>query len=308
LVRATKKLSEGDLSTRTGLPAGPGELGQLAAAFDEMAASLEKQQAQQRLEEELRRHNEELEEENRRVEEVNRLKSEFVSLVSHELRTPLTAITGYLDLLAENVGDGSTAQQRQLLSIIQSNADRLVGLIDDLLDLSRIESGKVELRVTAVDISALITEVAKLFQPQIDARGQRLSLDLPQACALVQGDAERIRQILINLLSNAHKYTPSGGHIWVSTHDAEGYVHVDVRDNGIGLSPEEQAQVFNRFFRAREPATRQVEGTGLGLAITRLLVEMQGGQITVTSAPGEGSTFSFTLPADHQREDRPRTQ
>jgi signal transduction histidine kinase len=297
LVRATKRLSGGDLSARTGLPSGPGELGQLAAAFDDMAASLEKQQAQQRLEEELRRHNEELEEQNRRIEELNRLKSEFVSLVSHELRTPLTAIIGYLDLLAENVGDQAAAQQRQIVSIIQNNADRLVRLIDELLDLSHIESGTVELRVTVVDISALITEVVKLLQPQIDARGQRLSLDLAQASPLVQGDAERIRQILINLLSNAHKYTPSGGHIWVSTADEAGRVRIDVRDNGVGLSGDEQAQVFNKFFRAREPATQGVGGTGLGLAITRLLVEMQGGQITVMSTLGQGSTFSFTLPA-----------
>jgi signal transduction histidine kinase len=297
LVRTTKRLSGGDLSARTGLPAGPGELGQLAAAFDDMAASLEKQQAQQRLEDELRRHNEQLAEQNRRIEELNRLKSEFVSLVSHELRTPLTAIIGYLDLLSENAGDQAGAQQRQILSIIQNNADQLVRLIDDLLDLSHIESGTLELRVTVVDITVLITEVMKLLQPQIEARGQRLNLDLAQASPLVQGDAERIRQILINLLSNAHKYTPSGGHIWVSTADEAGRVRIDVRDNGIGLSGEEQAQVFNKFFRAREPATQGVGGTGLGLAITRLLVEMQGGQITVTSTPGQGSTFSFTLPA-----------
>jgi signal transduction histidine kinase len=296
LVQAAKRLSTGDLSTRTGLAHGPGELHQLAAAFDEMAASLEKHELQQRLEEDLRRHNEALEEENRRVREGNQLKSEFVSLVSHELHTPLTAISGYLDLLLEAHGTQSPAKQQELLGIVKRNADRLVKLIDDLLDLSRIESGKVELRATALDIIALITEVVSFLQPQIEAKGQRLSFDRTQTLPAVAGDAERIRQILINLLSNAHKYTPQGGQIWLTARAEDGWVRIDVRDNGIGLWPEEQARLFDKFFRARTPGTQGVEGTGLGLPITRLLVEMHGGQITVTSAPGAGSTFSFTLP------------
>jgi signal transduction histidine kinase len=296
LVQAAKRLSTGDLSTRTGLPHGPGELHQLAAAFDEMAASLEKHEMQQRLEEDLRRHNEALEEENRRVREVNQLKSEFVSLVSHELRTPLTAISGYLDLLLEGQGGQPTAKQRELLGIVQRNAERLVKLIDDLLDLSHIESGKVELRTTAVDVVGLIAEVVKLLQPQLEAKGQWLFFDQAQILPTVLGDVERIRQILINLLSNAHKYTPQGGHIWLTASAEEGWVRIDVRDDGIGLGPDEQAHLFDRFFRARRPATQGVEGSGLGLPITRLLVEMHGGRITVTSVPGEGSTFSFTLP------------
>jgi signal transduction histidine kinase len=296
LVRAAQRLSRGDLTTRTGLPHGPGELGQLAAAFDDMAESLEKHQMQQRLEEELRRQNEALAEENRRVQEVNQLKSEFVSLVSHELRTPLTAISGYLDLLLEAPGAQSTAKQQELLGIVQRNTERLIKLIDDLLDLSHIESGKVELRATAVDLVALITEVVSFLQPQVEAKGQRLSFDRTQTLPAVTGDAERIRQILINVLSNAHKYTLQGGQIWLTARAEDGWVRIDVRDNGIGLSPDEQAHLFDRFFRARQPATQSVEGTGLGLPIARLLVEMHGGRITVTSTPGEGSTFSFTLP------------
>ena len=296
LVRAAQRLSRGDLSTRTGLPHGPGELGQLATAFDDMVESLEKHQMQQRLEEELRRQNEALAEENRRVQEVNQLKSEFVSLVSHELRTPLTAISGYLDLLTEAPGAQSTTKQQELLGIVKRNAERLVKLIDDLLDLSHIESGKVELSITAVDIVAVITEVVSLLQPQIEAKGQELSFDRTQTLPAVAGDAERIRQILINLLANAHKYTPQGGQIWLMARAEDGWVRIDVQDNGIGLSPDEQAHLFDRFFRARQSGTQSVEGTGLGLPITRLLVDMHGGRITVTSAPGEGSTFSFTLP------------
>jgi signal transduction histidine kinase len=296
LVQAARRLSTGDLSTRTGLWRGPSELRQLAEAFDEMAASLEKHAMQQRLEEDLRRHNEALEEENRRIREVNQLKSEFVSLVSHELRTPLTAITGYLDLLLEAHGDQSTVKQQELLGIVKRNAERLVKLIDDLLDLSRIESGKVELRMTAVDLVGVITEVVKFLQPQIEAKAQHLAFDGRQTIPPVLGDAERIRQILINLLANAHKYTPHGGHISLTAEIDNGWVRIDVRDDGIGLSPDEQAHLFDRFFRAQQPAALGVEGTGLGLPITRLLVEMHGGQLAVTSAPGEGSTFSFTLP------------
>ncbi|HSF32943.1 MAG TPA: ATP-binding protein [Candidatus Tectomicrobia bacterium] len=298
LVQAAKRLSLGDWSTRTGLPHGRGELGQLAAAFDDMAESLEKQQTQRRLEEELRRQNEALAEENRRVQEVNRLKSEFVSLVSHELRTPLTAILGYLDLLGEEQS-GRGAKPQELIGIVKRNTDRLVKLLDDLLDLSRIESGKIELNLTVVDVLALIAEVVSLLQPQIEAKGQQLTVNQVGALPPVQGDADRIRRILINLLSNAHKYTPPGGHIWVTAGAGAAWVRVDIRDDGIGLSPDEQARLFDRFFRARQPGTREVEGTGLGLPITRLLVERHGGQITVASAPGAGTTFSFTLPVAH---------
>lgn len=295
LVQAAKRLSAGDLGTRTGLSHGPGELNQLAAAFDEMAASLEKHELQQRLEEDLRRHNEALEEENRRVREVNQLKSEFVSLVSHELRTPLTAISGYLDLLLEDQGEQAVRSQ-ELLSIVKRNTDRLVKLLDDLLDLSRIESGKIELNLAPVDVMPLIAEVMSLLRPQIEAKDQQLTVDQAEALPLVQGDADRIRRILINLLSNAHKYTPPGGHIWVTAHRLQGWVQIDVRDNGIGLSRDEQAHLFDRFFRAQQPATQEVGGTGLGLPITRLLVDLHGGRISVVSAPGQGSTFSFTLP------------
>jgi signal transduction histidine kinase len=298
LVQAAKRLSQGDLSTRTGLPHGAGEMGQLAAAFDDMAESLEKHQTQQRLEEELRRQNEALADENRRVQEVNQLKSAFVSLVSHELRTPLTAIAGYLELLLEDQSVRA-AKPQELLGIIKRNIDRLVKLLDDLLDLSRIESGKFEFNLTVVDVMPLIAEVVSLLQPQIEAKGQQLSVNQAGTLPLVRADTDRVRRILINLLSNAHKYTPPGGHIWVTARGDNEWMHIDVRDDGIGFSSDEQAHLFDRFFRARQPGTQEVAGTGLGLPIARLLVERQGGQITVTSAPGQGTTFSFTLPLAH---------
>jgi signal transduction histidine kinase len=147
-----------------------------------------------------------------------------------------------------------------------------------------------------VDVMALIAEVASLLQPQIEAKGQQLTVTKAESLPLVRADADRIRRILINLLSNAHKYTPAGGHIWVTAHLEEGWVRIDVRDDGIGLSPDEHAHLFDKFFRAQQPARQGVEGTGLGLPITRLLVELHGGRMSVASVPEEGSTFSFTLP------------
>jgi signal transduction histidine kinase len=297
LVRATKRLSAGDLGARTGLPYGPGELGQLGRAFDDMAESLQRLRERRLQEEQLRRKNAELEEQNRRVWEVNRLKTEFVSLVSHELRTPLSSIVGYVELLSEGRVGAIAPEQREYLAIVKHNIDRLIELIDDLLDISRIEAGKVTLRRTTLDLLPLIQAVASLLRPQLEAKGQRLSLDLPPTLPPVLGDPERLTQILTNLISNAYKYTPAEGSISITARQEDGRVRIDVRDTGIGLSLDDQARLFIPFFRAQHRATQAVGGTGLGLAITRLLVELHGGEITVTSALGQGSIFSFTLPA-----------
>jgi PAS domain S-box-containing protein len=227
---------------------------------------------------------------------VDRMKSEFVSLVSHELRTPLTSIKGYVDLLLEGDAGALNGEQAEYLGIVKNNADRLVNLINDLLDVSRIESGNIQLQRTSLDIAQSIREVASSLKPQIEEKGQQLELNIPEALPAVSGDAGRVTQILTNLLSNAYKYTPAGGTITITASAQKSMVRVDVRDTGIGLSPEEQAQLFTRFFRARNQTTQEVGGTGLGLSITRSLVEMHGGEIIVSSAPGQGSTFSFTLP------------
>ncbi|GAC1503401.1 MAG: hypothetical protein NVS2B12_14400 [Ktedonobacteraceae bacterium] len=232
-----------------------------------------------------------------REREVDRMKSEFVSLVSHELRTPLTSIKGYVDLLMDGDAGELDEEQLEYLSIVKNNADRLVALINDLLDVSCIESGKIELQRAILDLTVLVESVASSLHPQIEKKGQNLILNLSATLPSVAGDANRVTQILTNLLSNAHKYTPPGGTITIGVQATEqGQVRVDVQDTGIGLSTEEQAQLFTRFYRAKNPTTQEVGGTGLGLTITRSLVEMHGGQISVVSAPGQGSTFSFTLP------------
>lgn len=293
LVGATTRLAAGELSARTGLHRGQGELNQLASAFDQMAESLQRAHELRLLEEELRRKNYELEQQNRAIQEANRLKTEFVSMVSHELRTPLTSIQGYAELLLE--GERIAGEQRESLTIVKKNADRLLGLINDLLDLSRMEARRIDLHRTSLDLASLIREVAGSLRPLIEAKRQRLRLDLGDALPAVWADGDRVTQILTNLISNAHKYTPVEGNITVAVWRDDGFVRVDVSDTGIGLSSEEQAQLFTKFFRAHDRSP-EAGGTGLGLVITRLLVELHGGQITVSSAPGQGSTFSFTLP------------
>jgi PAS domain S-box-containing protein len=229
--------------------------------------------------------------------EVERMKDEFISLISHELRTPLTSINGYVALLLEGEAGPLAEEQREFLTIVRKNADRLMGLVNELLDLSRIEAGKVELNRARLDLGPLIRDVASSLRLQIEAKGQQLELDLADDLPSVWADPDRVTQILTNLVSNAHKYTPAGGSIFVRARGQDGRVRVEVRDTGIGLAPDEQAQLFTRFFRARNKATREVGGTGLGLAITRSLIELHGGEISVTSAPGQGSTFCCTLPA-----------
>lgn len=295
LVGATKRVAAGELGARAGLPHGQGELSQLASAFDQMAESLERAHERRLLEEELRRKNYQLEQQNLAVEEANRLKTEFVSMVSHELRIPLTSIQGYAELLLED--EQIAEAQRESLTIVKNNSDRLLGLINDLLDLSRIEAGRVDLHRRSLDLARLILDVAGSLRLLIDAKRQRLRLDLGDALPAVWADADRVTQILTNLISNAHKYTPVEGSIVVAARRDDGFVRVDVSDSGIGLSPEERAQLFTKYFRAHDRSPEAGGGTGLGLVITRSLIELHGGRITVSSAPGQGSTFSFSLPA-----------
>jgi signal transduction histidine kinase len=294
LVEATKRVAAGELGVRTGLPQGQGELSQLTGAFDQMAESLERAHEQRLLEEELRRKNYQLEQQNLAIQETNRLKTEFVSMVSHELRTPLTSIQGYAELMLED--DQLAEEQRESLALVKRNAERLLGLINDLLDLSRIEAGRLDLHRTSLDVARLIRDVAGSLRPLIEAKRQHFRLDLAGQLPTVWADQDRVTQILTNLISNAHKYTLAEGSITVAARRDDGFVRVDVSDTGIGLSPEDQAQLFTKFFRAHDRLPQAGRGTGLGLAITRLLVELHGGRITVSSAPGQGSTFSFSLP------------
>jgi PAS domain S-box-containing protein len=228
--------------------------------------------------------------------ELDRMKSEFVSMVSHELRSPLTAIKGYIDLFVEGAIGPITPTQQHLLQIVQDNTDRLITMINDLLDLSRLEAGKLELRRVMTDPVALVQKTIELLRPQFDAKQQQLSFQQRGPIPQTLLDTSRIEQVLTNILSNARNYTPLGGKITVTVHSDEHYIIIDIEDTGIGMSREEQAHIFTSFYRGQSGLAEYKEGTGLGLTISRAIVEAHGGKITVASTPGQGSTFSILLP------------
>lgn len=226
---------------------------------------------------------------------IEAMKSEFISVVSHELRTPLTPIKGYIDLILEGDAGELTEEQKAYLKIVEMNTDRLVALVNDLLDISRIEAGKIDLELKPVAVEDVIQETVAVHRKQIESRGLSLTLAIPSRLPWVKADRNRIAQVLNNLVSNACKYTPSGGISIAAAPDGE-FLEVAVSDTGVGLSRDDMKKLFTKFFRAKNPATSETAGTGLGLAITKSIVEKHGGEIWVESRPGKGAAFHFTLP------------
>lgn len=239
--------------------------------------------------------------------EVDRLKSEFVATVSHELRTPMTSIRGYVDVLLMGAAGAVNENQSHFLSIIKNNTERLNILVNDLLDVSRIESGRVTLSPQALDLREIAEDIIEdvLRRSQEENKPMALSLDMPKKLPHVYGDIERVRQVLGNLVDNAYHYTPENGTIIVRIHSLNGdnEVQVDVQDNGVGIPLEDQSRVFERFYRGEHPLVLATPGTGLGLSIVKQIVEMHKGRIWMKSSgvPGDGSTFSFTLPVYEQQ-------
>jgi len=232
--------------------------------------------------------------------EVDRLKSEFVATVSHELRTPMTSIKGYVDVLLMGAAGAMTENQTHFLEIVRNNTDRLNILVNDLLDISRIEAGRVALSIQAIDLREVADDVVAdiLRRTQEENKTMGLTLDVEPGLPRVAGDLERVRQIMGNIVDNSYRYTPPDGQISIHIHVVDGYVQVDVKDNGIGIQPDEQGRIFERFYRGENPLVLATSGTGLGLPIVKQLVEMHRGKIWFVSSgvPGDGSTFSFTLP------------
>ncbi|MCI0396956.1 MAG: HAMP domain-containing histidine kinase [Chloroflexi bacterium] len=241
------------------------------------------------------------------ADSANQAKSEFVSVVSHELNNPLTAVRGYADLLAAGVVGPINDQQADFLKTINANAVRMQTLVSDLTDISRIESGRLRLECSPVSITRAVEEVLRSMQNQIEGRQQTLRIHMDADLPLVWADHNRLVQVLTNLISNAHKYTIPGGNIFLAVeleeraNSANKMVQVTVQDTGIGIKPEDQNKLFQKFFRADDEWARQSPGTGLGLTITKNLIELQGGRIWFESRSGEGSTFYFTIPVAGQQ-------
>lgn len=235
------------------------------------------------------------------VQAANQAKSEFMSVTSHELKIPMTSIKGYARML-ELVGkDNLSDQQREFLKIINSNVDRMSRLVSDLLDVSRIEAGRIKLDMGPVAIKDVVDDVLRSVRTQIETKKLRLLVDIPDALPPVWADYGRLVQVMTNLVSNAYKYTPEGGDVVVRAvyHQENGQgenISVRVTDTGFGISEEDQHQLFSKFFRASDQNVRDVPGTGLGLAITKSLVELHGGKMWFESVLGQGSTFAFDLP------------
>jgi signal transduction histidine kinase len=274
LVDAAGRLATGDRSARVEV-GGLSETATLGAAFNEMA--------------------EELEQEESRREELDRLKDEFVLTASHELRSPLTSVQGFAELLMLE-RESLTPRQAETVEVILDNCRHLVRLLNDLLDLARSDAGRLSIRPQPTEVAPLVEDVVRTMRAQTEAGSQSLSEDVPAGLPPINVEPDRIRQILVNLLTNAHEYSPEGASIGVSARAVGAEVEISVSDDGPGIPEEQLERIFDRFTRGDAGLTQRVGGTGLGLAISKSLAEAHGGGIGVESVVGRGSTFRVRLP------------
>jgi signal transduction histidine kinase len=237
----------------------------------------------------------EIEDKSRQIEAASRHKSEFLASMSHEIRTPLNAIIGFSEVLSDRMFGDLNDKQEEYLRDIHASGHHLLALVNDILDLSKIEAGRLELEPTVFDFPALIEDTLVFVRERAGRRGIALHRAVDPRLGQLRGDERKIKQALLNLLSNALKFTPEGGRIDVAAGMADGTAHVSVTDTGIGIAPEDQAAVFEEF-RQVGTAARKAEGTGLGLTLARKFIELHGGSISLRSQLGVGSTFTFTLP------------
>jgi len=275
LVDAAGRLAAGDRRARVEV-GGLSETATLGAAFNEMADELEREASQR--------------------DQLDRLKDEFVLTASHELRSPLTSVQGFAELLMLE-RDSLTPRQVETVEIILDNCRHLVRLLNDLLDLARSDAGRLAITPKPTEVTPLIDDAVRTMRAQTESKEQALSERIEPDLPLVNVEADRIRQILVNLLTNAHEYSPQGASIEVTARPVGADVEIAVTDNGPGIPESQLDHIFDRFTRGDAGLTQRVGGTGLGLAISKSLVELHGGTIEVDSTPGVGSIFSLRLPA-----------
>src|SRR5450759_1143564 len=228
--------------------------------------------------------------------EIMQMKNEFVSTVSHELRTPMTSIKGYVDLILDGDAGEVNEIQREFLQIVKENSDRLVELINDMLDVSRIESGRVHLKIVPLSMLDAVEGAIDSFRAVLEQTGRTIDVQVTGSLPRVAGDRDRVGQVLINFISNALKYSPGGGTVTIKARHTGDMVAISVSDQGIGINREDQKNLFTKFYRVDSTLTREIGGTGLGLSICKSIIELPGGKVSVRSKTGEGSTFTFTLP------------
>jgi signal transduction histidine kinase len=299
MTEATTKMSEGDLKQKvnTSYLIFRDEITILSENFNKMGETLGETYAG--LEERVRTRTQELAEARDDAVAANQSKSEFISLVSHELKLPMTSIKGYSDLMLSGATGELNENQTNFLTTIRNNVNRMATLVSDLADISRIESGNLHLEPREVPVWDVIDEIVTLTRTQVTQKNQTVSVDIPKELPKAWCDRNRLAQVLTNLISNANKYTPDGGKITIHATQADGMIQVKVEDNGFGMTPEDQNNLFSKFFRSVDEKIREAPGTGLGLSITKTLIEMQGGKIWFESEFLKGTSFYFTIPISH---------
>jgi signal transduction histidine kinase len=297
LATAASRIEQGDLTTPVATGS-PHEIGQLEGSFGSMAGALRTRDARNdALVNELRGANVKL-------EEASRLKSEFIANVSHELRTPMNAILGYTDFMLEGLNGPLTDQQTSDLKRVHFAGANLLGIINGLLDLAKIEAGQMDVQPQRFSVSSVADEVIDLLGESARSKGILLRSEIGSSLPTGWADPYQVRQVLTNLAGNAVKFT-AAGEIVIAANENDGMIEVVVRDTGEGIPPEAQAYIFDEFRQADGSSRRRHGGTGLGLAIARRLVWMNGGKIWVNSAPGEGSRFHFTVPTQSRTPAKP---
>jgi signal transduction histidine kinase len=274
LVEASGRLAGGDLDARVKI-GGLSETAALGTAFNEMAEELQRRAGER--------------------DQLDRMKDEFVLTASHELRSPLTAVQGFAELLMLE-RERLSAKQGETVEVILDNTRHLVRLLNDLLDLARSDAGRLAIQPVPAEISTLVEDAVRTMRGQTDAKRQLLELDVEPGLPQVNADPDRIRQVLVNLLTNANEYCPAGASIRVAVRREDDQVEIAVSDDGPGIPGPQLEHIFERFTRGDAGLTQRVGGTGLGLAISKSLVELHGGTIGAHSQPGSGSTFLVRLP------------
>jgi signal transduction histidine kinase len=275
LVEASGRLAAGDLNTRVKI-GGLSETASLGTAFNEMAAELQRRAGER--------------------DQLETMKDEFVLTASHELRSPLTSVQGFAELLMLE-RDKLEPKQADTVEIILDNTRHLVRLLNDLLDLARSDAGRLTIKPAVIDVATLVEDPVRTMLSQTQAKDQTLTQVIAPGLPPVNVDRDRIRQVLVNLLTNAHEYCAAGASIHVTANNNGGGVELAVSDNGPGMAADQLDHIFERFTRGDAGLTQHVGGTGLGLAISKSLVELHGGAISVQSVEGQGSTFRVWLPA-----------
>ncbi len=290
LAEAAKQIAEGDLHSHVDIKSRD-EIGDLAASFNRMAEAIQQREG-------------ELRQINAQLESASQHKSQFLANMSHELRTPLNAILGFSGiLLNESIGEITSAERQEFLTNIRTSGRHLLGLINEVLDLSKIEAGKMDIKRETFSLPDVLEAVRQTVEPMATEKGIAVAVTIDPKLSTLTADEVKFKQILINLMGNAIKFTPPAGYVRVEAQARDDWAEFAVTDNGIGIKPEDRDRIFQEFESVEMPGRRS--GTGLGLALAKRFVELHGGKIWLESQVGKGSTFTFVLPLSDRRDDTP---